>query len=50
MHDRGTEAARASKRTTPDTGKVGYTYLHTAIDDHSPLACTEALNLSGALS
>ncbi|MFJ8539041.1 DDE-type integrase/transposase/recombinase [Streptomyces sp. NPDC093591] len=44
MHDRGTEAARASKRTGPGTGKVGYTYLHTAIDDHSRLACTEAMD------
>jgi transposase InsO family protein len=38
-----TDAARASKRTGPGTGKVGYTYLHTAIDDHSRLAYTEAL-------
>ena len=44
MHDRGTEAARAAKRTGPGTGKVGYTYLHTAIDDHSRLAYTEALD------
>lgn len=33
MHNRGTEAARASKGTGPGTGKAGYTYLHTAIDD-----------------
>ncbi len=44
MHDRGTEAARASKRTGPGTGKVGYTYLHTVIDDHPRLAYTEALD------
>jgi hypothetical protein len=44
MHDRGTEAARAAKRTGPGTGKVGCTYLHTAIDDHSRLAYTEALD------
>lgn len=44
MHGHGTDAARASKRTGPDTGKVGYTYLHTAIDDHSRLAYTEALD------
>ncbi|MFK0026216.1 IS481 family transposase [Streptomyces sp. NPDC090798] len=43
MHGLGTDAARASKRTGPGTGKVRYTYLHTAIDDHSRLAYTEAL-------
>lgn len=43
MHGIGTDAARASKRLGPGTGKVGYTYLHTAIDDHSRLAYTEAL-------
>jgi transposase InsO family protein len=43
MHGVGTDAARASKRTGPGTGKVGYTYLHTAIDDHSRLAYSEAL-------
>lgn len=26
------------------TGKVGYTYLHSALDDHSRLAYTEALD------
>lgn len=44
MHGRDTEQARASKRTGPQTGKVGYTYLHTALDDHSRLAYTEALD------
>lgn len=43
MHGVGTEAARAAKRTGPGTGKVGYTYLHSALDDHSRLAYTEAL-------
>jgi hypothetical protein len=43
MHGIGTDAAPASKRTGPDSGKVGYTYLHTALDDHSRLAYTEAL-------
>jgi transposase InsO family protein len=43
MHGVGTEAARASKRTGPGTGKIGYTYLHSALDDHSRLAYTEAL-------
>jgi len=32
-----------SKRLGTGTGKLGYTYLHTAIDDHSRLAYTEAL-------
>ncbi|MER5184747.1 IS481 family transposase [Streptomyces sp. NPDC002896] len=44
MHGVGTESARASKRTGPGTGKVGYTYLHSALDDHSRLAYTEALD------
>ncbi|WP_206305118.1 helix-turn-helix domain-containing protein [Streptomyces sp. B29(2018)] len=35
MHDRGTDAARASERTGPGTGRVGYTYLHAAIDGQS---------------
>lgn len=43
MHGVGTDAARASKRTGPGTGKVGYTYLHSALDDYSRLAYTEAL-------
>ncbi|MFF4821219.1 IS481 family transposase [Kitasatospora sp. NPDC001309] len=43
MHGIGTDGARASKRTGPGTGKVGYTYLHSALDDHSRLAYTEAL-------
>ncbi|MER6075981.1 helix-turn-helix domain-containing protein [Streptomyces sp. NPDC001817] len=38
MHGVDTESARASKRT--GTGKVGYTYLHSARDDHSRLAYT----------
>lgn len=44
MHGRDSDAARASKRTGPETGRVGYTYLHSALDDHSRLAYTEALN------
>ncbi|MER5438766.1 IS481 family transposase [Streptomyces sp. NPDC002790] len=44
MHGMGTEAARASKRTGPGNGKVGYAYLHSALDDHSRLAYTEALD------
>ncbi|WP_435830214.1 hypothetical protein [Nocardia salmonicida] len=37
-HGRCTAKALASKRTGPGTGRVGYTYLHTALDDHSRLA------------
>lgn len=44
MHGVGTESARASKRTGPGTGRVGYTYLHSALDDRSRLAYTEALD------
>lgn len=43
MHGVGTEAVRASKRSGPGTGKVGQTYLHSALDDHFRLAYTEAL-------
>ncbi|MGW2648464.1 hypothetical protein ACWC2T_26910 [Streptomyces sp. NPDC001393] len=42
MHGVGTESARASKRTGSRTGTVGYTYLHSALDDHAWFACTEA--------
>lgn len=44
LHGIGTAQARASKRTGQGTGKVGYTYLHSALDDHSRLAYTEALD------
>lgn len=44
MRGVGTDAARASKRTGRGTGKVGYTYVHSALDDHSGLAYTEALD------
>jgi transposase InsO family protein len=43
VHGRGTDAARASKRRGQETGAVGYTYLHTALDDFSRLAYTEPL-------
>lgn len=43
VHGRGTDEHRASKRRGEGTGRIGYTYLHTAIDDHSRLAYTEAL-------
>lgn len=42
-HGRGTDLHRASKRQGEGTGRIGYTYLHTAIDDHSRLAYTEAM-------
>ncbi|MGW3463127.1 DDE-type integrase/transposase/recombinase, partial [Streptomyces olivaceoviridis] len=44
LHGVRTGSARASKRTGPGTGKVGYTYLHSALDDHSRHASTEALD------
>lgn len=43
VHGRGTDEHRASKRQGEGTGRIGYTYLHTAIDDHSRLAYTEPL-------
>lgn len=39
VHGRGSEQAKASQRK----GRVGYTYLHSAVDDYSRLAYTEAL-------
>ncbi len=42
-HGRGTDGHRASKRRGQGTGAVGYTYLHSALDDHSRLAYTEPL-------
>ncbi|MGW2688984.1 IS481 family transposase [Streptomyces sp. NPDC001414] len=50
MHGVGTEAARTSKRTGQGTGKVGYTYLHSALDDHSRIAYTEALDDEKAIT
>ncbi|WP_457181090.1 IS481 family transposase [Mycobacteroides abscessus] len=43
-HGRGTDGHRASKRRGQGTGAVGYTYLHSALDDHSRLAYTEVLD------
>lgn len=43
VHGRGSEAALASKRKGKGTGKVGITYLHSAVDDYSRMAYTEAL-------
>jgi transposase InsO family protein len=42
-HGRDSDAARASKRKGAGTGRVGYVYLHSAVDDHSRLAYTESL-------
>lgn len=42
-HGRGTDQHRASKRVGDGTGRIGYTYLHSAVDDHSRLAYTEPL-------
>lgn len=43
VHERGSDAARASKRKGAGTGKVGYAYVHSAIDDYSRLAYSEVL-------
>lgn len=43
VHGVGSDKHRASKRKGAGTGRIGYTYLHTAIDDHSRLAYTECL-------
>lgn len=43
IHGKGSDGHRASQRKGPGTGKVGYTYLHSAVDDYSRLAYTEAL-------
>jgi hypothetical protein len=40
VHGQGTDEARASKRKAARTGKVGYAYLHSAVDDYSRLAYT----------
>lgn len=49
IHGRGTDQHRTSKRVGEGTGRIGYTYLHSAIDDYSRLAYTEALeNEKGA--
>jgi len=42
-HGRGTDGHHESKRRGQGTGAVGYTYLHSALDDHSRLAYTEPL-------
>lgn len=41
VHGQGTDAHRASKRKA--NTRPGYTYLHSAVDDYSRLAYTEAL-------
>lgn len=44
IHGQGSEKHRASKRKGEGTGRrIGFTYLHAAVDDHSRLAYTEAL-------
>lgn len=50
MHGVGTDAARASRRTGPGTGSVGYSYLHGAVDDHSRLVYTEAMEDERAIT
>jgi transposase InsO family protein len=43
--NRNSQAHRnpARRRTAPGRPNLGYAYLHTALDDHSRLACTEIL-------
>lgn len=43
IHGEGTDEHRASKRKAARTGRTGYAYLHSAVDDHSRLAYTEVL-------
>lgn len=43
VHERGSDAAKASKRKGAGTGKVGYAYVHSAVDDYSRLAYSEVL-------
>ncbi|SEB31037.1 Integrase core domain-containing protein [Streptomyces melanosporofaciens] len=50
LHGIGTDEARGPERTGQGTGKVGHTYLHSALDDHSRLAYTEALDDEKAVS
>lgn len=42
-HGQGSEQHKASKRKGPGTGRIGYTYIHSAVDDHSRVAYSEAL-------
>ncbi|MDA3628193.1 IS481 family transposase [Saccharopolyspora sp. WRP15-2] len=43
VHGRDSEQARATARSKTKTGKRGYVYLHSAVDGHTRLACTEPL-------
>lgn len=43
VHGKGSEEALASKRKGRGTGKIGYAYVHSAVDDYSRLAYTEVL-------
>lgn len=50
VHERGTDAAKASKRKGAGTGKVGYAYVHSAVDDYSRLAYSEVLGNETAVT
>lgn len=50
VHERGTDAARASKRKGAGTGRVGYAYVHSAVDDYSRLAYSEVLDNEQAVT
>ena len=43
VHERGSEKAKASKRKGAGTGRVGYAYVHSMVDDYSRLAYSEVL-------
>jgi transposase InsO family protein len=44
IHGRGSQQARAVERSKTRGARAGYVYLHSAIDGHTRLAYTEALN------
>lgn len=43
VHERGSEKAKASKRKGAGTGRVGYAYVHSMVDDYSRLAYSEVM-------
>jgi transposase InsO family protein len=44
IHGKDSEQGRASKRKGKGTGRIGYTYVHSAIDDYSRLGYSEPLD------
>lgn len=43
IHGRGSAQAKAAERAKAKGARGGYMYLHSAVDGHTRLACTEAL-------